>query len=123
MAYGLVLILHIFVSLVLVVVILVQGGKGGLAETMGGSTAQSVLGTSAGTFFTRATSICAVLFMVTCITLTILGTRQTGSLMQRGGPPMLPMPVPVVPAPMDAAPTAMPDDSVTTAPVEAPAQP
>lgn len=102
MVYGLVLVVHVFVSIVLIGVILLQAGKGGLAETMGGSTAQSILGTSAGTFLTRATAACAILFVVTCVSLTILSSRQTGSLLRGRG--TLPMP-PVAPQPTTETPT------------------
>ena len=104
MVYGVVILIHIFVSFVLIGVILLQAGKGGLAETMGGSTAQSILGTSAGTFLTRATAICAILFMVTCISLTVLSSHHEGSLIVRRGGPMMPAPMPFAPQPLPGAP-------------------
>ena len=104
MMYGVVMLIHIFVSFVLIGVILLQAGKGGLAETMGGSTAQSILGTSAGTFLTRATAICAILFMVTCISLTMLSSHHEGSLILRRGGPAMPAPMPFAPQPLPGAP-------------------
>jgi len=103
--FGLVLTIHIFVSFILIAVILLQAGKGGLAEAFGGGVAQSILGTSAGTFLTRATAICAVVFMVTCISLTILSSRRGGSLLD---PARLgsTVPVPLAPQAVPAAPTA-----------------
>ena len=102
--YGIVLAVHLFVSVVLIAVILLQAGKGGLAETMGGSTAQSILGTSAGTFLTRATETCAILFMVTCISLTILSSHRSGSLMLRRHGAAMPLPAPHAPVPTPAVP-------------------
>ena len=116
MIYGVILLVHIVVCFVLIGVILLQAGKGGLAETMGGSTAQSILGTSAGTFLTRATSVCAILFMVTCISLTIFSSHQEGSLMLRHRGPALPAPMPLAPQPEPAVP-------VSTAPATAPSTP
>ena len=46
--YILVLIVHIVVSLLLIAVILVQGGRGGMTETLGGAAAQSLFGGGAG---------------------------------------------------------------------------
>lgn len=115
MAYGLILVVHIFVSVVLIAVILLQAGKGGLAETMGGSTAQAILGTSAGTFLTRATSACAVLFVITCISLTVLSSRQSASLLRGRSPTGLPTPAPAAPAP--AAQTPSPASAAPEAPV------
>lgn len=121
MLYGIVLTVHLFVSIVLVGVILLQAGKGGLAETMGGSTAQSILGTSAGTFLTRATAVCAVLFMVTCISLTILSSRHTGSLLlqQRRGLTM-PTPAPSAPVPKQGASAPETTTPVTSTPPAVP---
>ncbi len=46
MLYGLVITVHIIVSLILIFVILLQAGRGGgLSETFGGSQTQTILGT------------------------------------------------------------------------------
>ena len=110
MLYTFILLVHIIVCMVLVGVILLQAGKGGLAETMGGSTAQSILGTAAGTFLTRATSVCAILFMVTCLSLTIISSHQTASLMRGRRGMTMPAPMPRAPVPTTAVPTAAPTD-------------
>ena len=122
MMYGVVMLIHIFVSFVLIGVILLQAGKGGLAETMGGSTAQSILGTSAGTFLTRATAVCAILFMVTCISLTMLSSRHEGSLILRRGGSTLPAPMPLAPRPLPGAPVSVAPGAIPSAPA-APAAP
>ena len=61
--YIFVIILHLFVSLVLIASILLQAGKGGgLSEAFTGvSPTKTIFGASATTFLTRATTACAVL--------------------------------------------------------------
>lgn len=63
-------IIHVLVSLFLVIVVLLQQGKGGGLTAFGGGAAAQVFGGGgAGNILTRATAICAALFMLTSITL------------------------------------------------------
>jgi preprotein translocase subunit SecG len=85
--YGLLLVLHIVICLSLVLVILLQSGKGGgLAGGAFGGTAQTVFGGRGATdFLTRATMVLGGAFFVTSLALALLssGTRGPGrSLMQ-----------------------------------------
>ena len=87
----LILILHVIVSFVLIAVILLQAGKGGgLSETFGGAS-QQLFGTKSSTFLNRATSVCAVLFLITCLSLGILSGRGRKSLLE-GVRPEVPAP-------------------------------
>jgi preprotein translocase subunit SecG len=73
-------ILHVLVSLFLILVVLVQSGKGGDLSmfTTGGS--QTAFGPAAGaTLFTKLTTWSAIIFMVTSITLSIYSGRNTSS--------------------------------------------
>lgn len=81
--YPVILVLHLFVSGILIAVILLQAGRGGGIADMFGGGAQSILGTRASTFLTKATTICAVIFMLTSLTLAALSARQGRSLMER----------------------------------------
>lgn len=82
--YIFVLIIHIIASLVLVLVILLQAGRGGgLSEAFGGGAAQTIFGTKAATFLTRATAVCAVLFLITSLSLAVLSGLRTKSLLER----------------------------------------
>ena len=82
MLYGLVLVVHIIVSLVLIAVILLQAGRGGgLSDSFGGA-AQSVFGTRGAVYLTRMTTACAVIFMSTSISLAILSVQRGRSLME-----------------------------------------
>lgn len=72
---------HVIVCLVLIVVILLQAGRGqGLTGASFGGNVQSLFGTKASSFLTKATSICAVLFLFTCIGLNVLEVQKSRSL-------------------------------------------
>lgn len=81
--YGLVLTVHILLALFLIIIVLLQGGRGGLGETLGGAAAQSLFGGGANTVMTRLTTICAGLFMVTSLTMAILSTARGRSIMEQ----------------------------------------
>ncbi|MFC1698513.1 preprotein translocase subunit SecG [Candidatus Omnitrophota bacterium] len=81
--YALIIIIHVVVCLILIAAILLQSGRGGgLAEMLGGATSQTIFGTRASTFLTRATTVAASLFLVTCISLTIFSSRSGRSLLE-----------------------------------------
>ncbi len=75
-------IVHIIVCLMLVAIILLQPGKGmGLSSSaFSDSAAQSVFGTKTADVLTKATTVAAILFMVTCISLSALTARKSRSL-------------------------------------------
>ena len=78
----LIVVLHVFVSLFLIAVILLQAGRGqGLSWGVFGGTPQSILGTKTASFLSRVTTGCAIIFLVTCIALNIIETRKSRSLM------------------------------------------
>ena len=83
MLFGLVVLVHVLIALFLIGVILLQGGRGGLGEALGGAAAQSLFGGGANTVMTRLTSICAGLFMVTCLSLAGLSTARGRSVIDR----------------------------------------
>src|ERR1043165_8809556 len=63
-------IIHIFVCVVLMLVVLLQQGKGGgMGAAFGGSTTQVFGGRGAGNILTRATATCAAIFMITSVSL------------------------------------------------------
>jgi len=77
----LVVCLHVIVCLVLIIVILLQAGRGqGLTGASFGGNVQSLFGTKASSFLTKATSFCAILFLFTCIGLNILEVKKSRSL-------------------------------------------
>ncbi len=81
--YIILITIHIIACLVLVLTILLQSGRGGgLSETFGSGSTSTIFGASATTFLQRATSVCAILFLITSLSLAILSSRKSRSLMQ-----------------------------------------
>ncbi len=76
----LITLVHIFVCLFLIIVVLLQSGKSGdIAAAFGGQGSQTAFGPrGAATVLTKATTWCAVIFMLTSITLSIVASRKTG---------------------------------------------
>jgi preprotein translocase subunit SecG len=72
-------VLHVMVCLVLMLVVLLQRGKGAdMGAMLGGGSSQTVFGSrGAGNFLTKTTAVCAVIFMVTSLTLSYLGNLGT----------------------------------------------
>lgn len=92
MLYGLILTAHIALCLILIAVILLQAGRGGgLADAFGGGAAQSIMGTRGTAYLTRATSVCAALFMLTSLSLAILSVQRGRSLMREVAPVVVPV--------------------------------
>lgn len=82
--YVLLLIVHVIVCLVLIFVVLLQAGRGGgFSDMLGGGQPQSLFGTQTNAFMVRATEVCAVLFIVTSLSLAILSTHRSKSLVGR----------------------------------------
>ncbi len=101
MFHGFVLALHLFVCFALIAVVLLQAGRGGgVADTFGGNAAQSILGTRGTQFLTRATSVCAALFMLTSLTLAYLSAQKGRSLMEQV---KTPIETPEVPAAVETS--------------------
>ena len=77
MLYYLIATLYVLTCLVLMLVILLQQGKGGdIANAFGGGSSQAAFGARSGaTVLSRATTVCALLFVVGAIALGILGQR------------------------------------------------
>ena len=68
-------VLHIFVSVVLILSILLQSGKGGgMGAALGGASAQVFGGRGAGTFLSKFTTVAAIIFFCTSLTLSMLGS-------------------------------------------------
>ncbi|MDP1853699.1 MAG: preprotein translocase subunit SecG [Candidatus Omnitrophota bacterium] len=81
MLYGLIIITHILICLLLVGIVLIQSGRGGgLTENF--SSMESLFGTRTNSFLTRATAVLATLFITTCLLLTLMSTKRSRSLIQ-----------------------------------------
>src|SRR5271167_4611549 len=98
--------LHVLVCFVLVLVIMLQSGNAAdLAGAFGGAGSQTAFGPrGAATFLSKATTWCAIVFMLTSLTLSIKRTPTdvgTGSLLEQtskaGTAPKTPAPTPLAP--------------------------
>ncbi len=79
--YGFMVAVHVLACIFLIAVILFQAGRGGgLSETFGSSAMQNIFGSSSKTILTKITAVCAVIFIITSLLLTILTTRRSKSL-------------------------------------------
>ena len=78
MLYYLTTALYVFVCLVLLMVILLQQGKGGdMASAFGGGSSQTAFGARGGaTLLSKITAAFAALFMLGALTLAIIGERD-----------------------------------------------
>ncbi len=74
--------LHIMACLVLILVVLLQRGKGAeMGAMLGGGGSNTVFGArGAGNFLTKITTGCAFIFIVTSLTLAYLGDHVTDEL-------------------------------------------
>src|SRR5215831_2062331 len=78
-------IVHVFVCLFLILVVLLQAGKGGgMGIAFGGAGSQTVFGSSgAGNFLTKLTSITAAVFLVTSLGLAHYSSQQDSRRLQK----------------------------------------
>ena len=114
--YTLMIILHVLVSLALILIVLLQTGKGAeMGAGFGGGSNQTIFGSrGAATFLSKITTGAAVMFMLTSLSLAIMTKNRTGSVIRdqapRAAAPAAPAssaaPAPSAPAPTHAAPEA-----------------
>ncbi|HLG55124.1 MAG TPA: preprotein translocase subunit SecG [Vicinamibacterales bacterium] len=107
MLYYFLATLYVLTCMVLMLVILLQQGKGGdIANAFGGGSSQAAFGARSGaTVLSRATTVCAVLFVVGALVLGIVGQRGPGSVIGGRAPQAPAQQTPLTPAPAAPAPT------------------
>ena len=71
-------VLHIVVGIFLILVVLLQAGKGAaMGASLGSAGSQAMFGSSgAGNFLTKLTTGAAVIFMATSLTLAVVSTKK-----------------------------------------------
>jgi preprotein translocase subunit SecG len=76
----LLIIIHIVVCIALIMIVLLQTGKGAdMGAAFGGGSSQTLFGsTGASTFLSKATTGAAIVFMVTSLGLAYLSTHRIG---------------------------------------------
>jgi preprotein translocase subunit SecG len=106
----LLIIIHVFVCIALIMIVLLQTGKGAdMGAAFGAGSSQTLFGSSgAGTFFGKATTAIAVIFMITSLCLAYLSSNQPkSSIMNDAAAPPMEQTAPanpVKPAPVNAKP-------------------
>jgi len=80
------MIVHVIVCLFLIAVVLLQSGKGAEIGAAFGGSSQTLFGSrGAASFLGKMTTIAAVVFMVTSLTLAVV-TAKSGSVVQKTPP-------------------------------------
>ena len=71
-------VLHVMVGLFLILVILLQAGKGAaIGASLGSAGSQAMFGSSgSGNFLTKLTTGAAIVFMITSLSLSVLSTKK-----------------------------------------------
>ena len=115
----LITILHIIICIALILVVLLQTGKGASMGAVFGGSSQTVFGSSGpGSFLSRMTTIIAVVFMLTSFGLTYMVAQKGPSLMEGSVKPAAqqtsPLPKPGAPAPAAAPATPQPAPGQTS---------
>ena len=84
----LITLLHVLVCIFLILVVLLQTGKGAdLAGAFGGGGSQTAFGArGATTLLHKLTTVSAVIFMATSLTLAVLATGSGGTVVQEEAP-------------------------------------
>jgi preprotein translocase subunit SecG len=98
---GFLISIHILVSIALIVIVLLQAGKGAdLGATFGTGSSQSLFGAGGGgSFLGKLTAGAAIIFMLTSLSLAILsGKSGSSSIMPTTKPAAKTAPVPASPA-------------------------
>jgi preprotein translocase subunit SecG len=80
-------ILHIVVCLVLILVVLLQAGKGASMGAAFGGSSQTIFGSSGpGTFLSKMTTAIATIFMLTALSLSYFALHKQPSVMDKAEP-------------------------------------
>jgi preprotein translocase subunit SecG len=81
--YTLVLVIHLIVCLFLIFIVLIQSGKGAELGAAFGGSSQTIFGArGAATFFSKLTTVAAVVYMLTSLTLAVITTRGSSVIKQ-----------------------------------------
>ena len=117
---NMVLVIHVMVAVAIVVLVLLQHGKGAdMGAAFGSGSAGSLFGASgAANFLSRATAVCAAIFFVTCLGLTYFHAPKAATGVMGGGvmqdapaktePAKTDVPANTVPVPAGAVPAQAP---------------
>ena len=95
----LITILHVAVSVILILVVLLQAGKGANMGAVFGGSSQTVFGSSGpGSFLGKMTSVVAAVFMLTSLALSYSATHKASAVIDKAAQQQ------TAPAPAEKAP-------------------
>lgn len=97
--YTLVIVLHVIVSVALILIILLQTGKGtDIGAVFGGGSSQTLFGSSGPTsFLGKLTAGAAIVFMLTSLFLAYFAGGRSSPTLMKGGVSVPSAPAPAVP--------------------------
>lgn len=102
---GFLIFIHVVVCIFIATIILMQSGRGG-GLTEGFASAESMFGAKTNSFLVKTTSVLAAFYLVTCLSLAFMSSKQEKSLMPQK-----------ISIPMDVDPAAGIPAAATTEPV------
>lgn len=110
----LITIVHVVACIVLILVVLLQAGKGANMGAVFGGSSQTVFGSSGpGSFLSKMTTAVAIIFMLTSLSLSYIVASRGSSLMEGAAKPVTQK---TVPTPKPALPPAAPAPQLPEAP-------
>ena len=122
--YTVVIVLHVVVSLALILIVLLQTGRGAEMGAAFGGASQTLFGGTGGTtFMSKLTTVAAVVFMITCLGLTYFSSTPSKKSIMENVPvekpqgPAIPEARPVQPMPAQPGAAGEPAKSGETAEV------
>jgi preprotein translocase subunit SecG len=121
--HTLVTIIHVVACFILILVVLLQAGKGASMGAAFGGSSQTVFGSSgAGTFLGKMTATVAIIFMLSSLTLTYMSSRRGSSLFEGSKTSVTRNAIPPAPVKSSAVPATRPDAAKQPAAPVAPAK-
>ncbi|MCX5882066.1 MAG: preprotein translocase subunit SecG [Deltaproteobacteria bacterium] len=110
----LLIFIHVIVCVALIMIVLLQTGKGAdMGAAFGGGSSQTLFGsTGASTFLSKATTVAAIVFMITSLALAYMSSNRTGKSIM----PNSPTPVSSPAMPSETKTDAAPNTPQTAAP-------
>jgi preprotein translocase subunit SecG len=119
----LITIVHVIVCIVLILVVLLQAGKGANMGAVFGGSSQTIFGSSGpGTFLGKMTTGVAIIFMLTSFSLSYTVSRKGTSLMEGAAKPAAQQTAPIqqtIPVQIPAPPPSSPAPAAPAAQVPA----
>jgi len=115
-----IVVLHVVVCIALIMIVLLQTGKGAdMGAAFGGGASQTLFGSTGGaTFMSKLTTGAAIVFMVTSLVLAYMSGRGPADSIMTDSPPPIEQTAPAAPATPEVPAAAQP-----AAETPAPAQP